>query len=111
VQEIAVASGEQSQGVSQITAAMHHLSSNTQQTASASEELSATAEELSAQAAQLQELMGRYQLLNHVASPPPAPTRSARPSPGTKPSARASLRPATKRAVPGGIDETQFGSF
>jgi methyl-accepting chemotaxis protein len=52
VQEIAAASGEQSDGVGQITGAMNHLSASTQQTASASEELSATAEELSAQAAQ-----------------------------------------------------------
>jgi methyl-accepting chemotaxis protein len=62
VQEIAAASGEQSDGVGQITGAMNHLSSATQQTASASEELSATAEELSAQAQQLQELMGFFRL-------------------------------------------------
>ncbi len=63
VQEIAAASGEQSDGVTQITGAMNHLSSATQQTASASEELSATAEQLSAQAAQLQDLMAAFRLL------------------------------------------------
>jgi methyl-accepting chemotaxis protein len=62
VQEIAAASGEQSDGVAQITGAMNHLSGATQQTASASEELSATAEELSAQAEQLQELMSFFRL-------------------------------------------------
>jgi methyl-accepting chemotaxis protein len=62
VQEIAAASGEQSDGVAQITSAMNHLSSATQQTASASEELSATAEELSAQAAQLEDLMSFFRL-------------------------------------------------
>ncbi|WP_414858721.1 methyl-accepting chemotaxis protein [Paucibacter sp. TC2R-5] len=62
VQEIAAASGEQSQGVSQINGAMNHLSTATQQTASASEELSATAEQLSAQAAQLQEQMAFFKL-------------------------------------------------
>jgi len=62
VQEIAAASGEQSTGVAQITGAMNHLNSATQQTASASEQLSATAEQLSAQAAQLQELMGYFHL-------------------------------------------------
>ncbi|WP_338109598.1 methyl-accepting chemotaxis protein [Roseateles albus] len=62
VQEIAAASGEQSQGVTQINGAMNHLSTATQQTASASEELSATAEQLSAQAAQLQEQMAFFKL-------------------------------------------------
>ena len=62
VQEIAAASGEQSQGVAQITGAMNHLSTATQQTASASEELSATAEQLSAQASQLQDQMAFFKL-------------------------------------------------
>ena len=62
VQEIAAASGEQSDGVTQITGAMNHLSSATQQTASASEQLSATAEQLSAQAMQLQDLMAAFRL-------------------------------------------------
>ena len=62
VQEISAASGEQSDGVAQINAAMGHLNGATQQNASASEELSATAEELSGQAAQLQELIGFFKL-------------------------------------------------
>ena len=62
VQEIAAASGEQSQGVSRITHSMDTLNTATQQTAAASEELSATAEELSSQAAQLQALVSYFQL-------------------------------------------------
>jgi methyl-accepting chemotaxis protein len=62
VQEISAASGEQAGGVSQITTAMNHLNSATQQNASAAEELSATAEELSGQAAQLQEMMAFFRL-------------------------------------------------
>ena len=62
VQEISAASGEQAGGVSQITTAMGHLNTATQQNASASEELSATAEELSGQAAQLQEMMAFFRL-------------------------------------------------
>jgi len=69
VQEIAAASGEQSDGVGQINGAMNHLNSSTQKTASASEELSATAEELSAQANRLQELMAFFQLGDSGASP------------------------------------------
>jgi methyl-accepting chemotaxis protein len=72
VQEIAAASGEQSEGVTQITGAMNHLSGATQQTASASEELSATAEELSVQAEQLQTLVGSFRV-----GTPSAPAREA----------------------------------
>ncbi len=81
VQEIAAASGEQSGGVSQITKAMDHLNTATQQNASASEELSATAEELSGQAAQLQEMMAFFRLGGQGRAPAPvhapAPPASA----------------------------------
>ncbi len=101
VQEIAAASGEQSDGVGQITGAMNHLSSATQQTASASEELSATAEELSAQAQQLQELMGFFQLADSQdaratparSSAAAAPGRSA--SPGRRPAPMFALESTT----------------
>ena len=62
VQEIAAASGEQSDGVGQITGAMNHLSGTTQQAAAASEQLSATAADLSDKAAELQALMGQFRL-------------------------------------------------
>jgi methyl-accepting chemotaxis protein len=55
VQEIAAASTEQSESVTQIGSAMGQLSKATQQNASASEELAATSEELSGQAKQLQD--------------------------------------------------------
>ncbi|OYU29431.1 MAG: chemotaxis protein [Burkholderiales bacterium PBB2] len=102
VQEISAASGEQSQGVAQITGAMHHLSSITQQTASASEQLSATAEELSAQAAQLQEQMAFFQLAGEEdagagrARTPAAP-RSA--SPARPPANAPSSAPAAMSEV------------
>ena len=78
VQEIAAASGEQADGVAQITGAMNHLNSATQQTASASEELSATAEELSAQATGLQELMAFFKLDAQAASSPKLDSALAR---------------------------------
>ena len=92
VQEIAAASGEQADGVNQITGAMNHLSSATQQTAAASEQLSATATELSDRATQLQVLMGRFQL------GAPAPLHSSGRQPGghRQPSQR---RVATARAA------------
>ena len=69
VQEIAAASGEQSEGVTLISDAMSQLNSSTQQTAAASEELSATAQQLSTQAGQLQTLMAYFRLASDVASP------------------------------------------
>jgi methyl-accepting chemotaxis protein len=60
VQEIAAASQEQSQSVTQIGGAMGQLSKATQQNASASEELAATAEELTGQAGQLQQAISFF---------------------------------------------------
>ena len=62
VQEIALVSQSQSDGVATLNANMSNLSSATQQTASASEQLSATAEQLAGQAAELQELISAYRL-------------------------------------------------
>ena len=62
VQEIALASSEQSSGVGQINGAMGQLNQATQQNASASEELAATAEELGSQAEQLQQTMTFFRL-------------------------------------------------
>ncbi|MFT3850966.1 MAG: methyl-accepting chemotaxis protein [Propionivibrio sp.] len=62
VQEIALASSEQSSGVAQINGAMGQLNQATQQNASASEELAATAEELGSQAEQLQQTMTFFRL-------------------------------------------------
>jgi methyl-accepting chemotaxis protein len=127
VQEIAAASGEQSGGVAQITGAMNHLNSATQQTASASEELSATAEEMSAQAEQLQQLVANFRLTDEspaggapvraaarserVARSPGAPdSRSAaRPS---RPTPKARRQPAAAPDRAGAdIDESTFTTF
>jgi methyl-accepting chemotaxis protein len=124
VQEIAAASSEQSDGVGQITGAMNHLSSATQQTASASEELSATAEELSAQAQQLQELMGFFRLADgpegaHVARKTGVSSgrqASARTAEGGlrfgqgASSARAA-KPSRSAMAAVGVDEAAFTNF
>jgi methyl-accepting chemotaxis protein len=119
VQEISAASGEQAQGVTQITTAMGHLNSATQQNASASEELSATAEELSGQAGQLQEMMAFFRLEEEGAAPQPVavlPVRArarslpmARPAPGGDRAEAASRTRAL--AMAGDVDEANFGRF
>jgi methyl-accepting chemotaxis protein len=87
VQEIAAASGEQADGVNQITGAMNHLNASTQQTAAASEELSGTAEELSAQAGRLQALMANFRL-----APTPGPAGGNRQAGAPAQAARAAQR-------------------
>ena len=76
------ASGEQNDGVNQITRAMNPLNNTPQPTAAASEQLSATAEELPAQASRLQALMGCFRIdaeagARHRAATPKRPSRSA----------------------------------
>ena len=56
VQEIAAASGEQTNGANQVNNALQQLNNVTQQTASSSEELASSAEEMSSQADQLKEI-------------------------------------------------------
>jgi methyl-accepting chemotaxis protein len=114
VQEIAAASGEQSDGVTQITGAMNHLSGATQQTASASEQLSATAEELSAQAEQLQELMAFFRLADDQGTRPAARQRSqAAATPGNTAlrfgQGKGKGRPM--KASTSGVDEASFTNF
>jgi methyl-accepting chemotaxis protein len=93
VQEIAAASQEQSQSVTQIGGAMGQLSKATQQNASASEELAATSEELSGQAEQLQQSVAFFDL--------GADARARRPADsGRRPSAGAELADAHPPAVP-----------
>ena len=68
-QEIAAASAEQSESVTQIGGAMGQLSKATQQNASASEELAATSEELSGQAQQGQKgVVARHRCRGAAAS-------------------------------------------
>ena len=62
VQGVAVASKEQSNGVTQITGAVELIEQSTQRNAAISEELASTAAELSAQAEQLQNVMASFRL-------------------------------------------------
>ena len=62
VQEITVASEEQSSGVGQINGAITQLNQVTQKNAAGSEELAATAEEMSSQAEQLQQAMAFFKV-------------------------------------------------
>ena len=58
VSEIAVASNEQSHGITQVTQAMNEIDRVTQETAASSEECASASEELSAQAVHMQDYVG-----------------------------------------------------
>ena len=109
VQEIAAASGEQSDGVNQITGAMNQLSTSTQQTAASSEQLSATATELSDRAQQLQTLMQQFRVT-------PAGPAQAGASQGSRATRQASAatasraRSAAPQQLPS-LDEANFTRF
>ena len=103
VQQIAAASGEQSNGVNQITGTTNHLNSSTQQTASAS-----ASEALSAQASRLQALMACFRLGDKAGQPAPAPAPP--PAPQRPPGPPAGRR--TRRAVAHDeVDEAAFTRF
>jgi methyl-accepting chemotaxis protein len=65
VQEITVASTEQSSGAKQIDKAIQQLDQVIQQNASASEEVASTAEQLASQAEQLQSAIGFFKIEQH----------------------------------------------
>ena len=102
--EIATASAEQANGISQISKAMNALDTSTQQNAAASEEVAATSEEMSSQAESLRNLVANLSLIvngghgqGHAAGAPARPARAQERPLATKPAA-----PAAPVAAPSG---------
>jgi methyl-accepting chemotaxis protein len=108
IQEIAAASGEQSNGAEQIAKGVTQMDTVVQQNASSSEELAATAEELSGQAIKLVETIGFFKLADSAIARgranfdvrEPKPAREARPKALPAVPASATGRSATTRIVP-----------
>ena len=80
VNEIASASGEQSQGIAEINQGLGQIEQVTQQNTANAEETASAAEQLSSQAMQLKELVARFKLLdmsgeNHYTQGGPTPVR------------------------------------
>ena len=92
--EVALASKEQSNGISQVNAAVGQMDKVTQANAASAEESAAAAEELTAQAstlkhavAELQSLVGgNDQAFQAAATPETAPARASKPAPRSRPS-------------------------
>jgi methyl-accepting chemotaxis protein len=106
VQEISVASGEQSSGAEQIGKAIQQLDQVTQQNASAAEEMSATAEELAAQAEKLKDVIsffnlgGEYVASNNISHASPVQSRRV---PKATPAKEHQARPVPVAAAEGAI--------
>lgn len=66
--EIAAASNEQAEGISQISTGLSQIDQVTQQNTASAEESAAAAEELSGQAAQMREMLKRFTLKNQTSS-------------------------------------------
>jgi methyl-accepting chemotaxis protein len=71
VQEVALASSEQSGGVNQINDAVRRVDDVAQRNAAAAEELATTAEEMAAQAVALKEKMGHFRIAESAPAPAP----------------------------------------
>ena len=68
VAEIAAASNEQAQGISQVNQALGQIDQGVQQNTATAEESAAAAEQLSSQSAQLKHMLGRFQLTANQAT-------------------------------------------
>jgi len=83
VAEIAAASNEQAQGISQINQGLTQIDDGVQQNTATAEESAAAAEELSGQAAQMKQMLSRFTLTGNQAqfAAPPLTTGAAAPAP------------------------------
>jgi methyl-accepting chemotaxis protein len=90
VGEIATASTEQQQAISQVTTAVSQMDKVTQTNAAGAEETASASEELSAQAEVMRESVGSLRALVGGAGTGPARAKAIRPTLGSKASARSS---------------------
>lgn len=81
VGEIAAASSEQAQGISQVNIGLQQIDQVIQQNTASAEESAAISEELSSQAAELQHQLGRFTLKGGVAGLKPSPSPQPRQTP------------------------------
>ncbi|WP_051689517.1 methyl-accepting chemotaxis protein [Pelobacter seleniigenes] len=133
VAEIAAASHEQSQGISQVNEGLAQLNDVNLRTTSTSEESAAIAEQLSGQTCDLQQMLGRFTLQGERKASPPLQAKpvmtTPKPAQPTQPQSRKALpqqaRAAKQSAAPkkaeewGGIpakpviklDDDDFGKY
>ena len=116
VGEIASASGEQSQGLEQITKAMTEMDRVTQSNAASAEESASVAHELSAQSAELGAAVGQLNVFTgaevqravRYAETPAAVVPPAKPAGGRRPARPQTIRAAALPAVSAKAGDDQF---
>ena len=102
VAEIAAASNEQAQGVSQINQGVNQIDQVTQQNTASAEECAASSEELSSQAEQLRQMLQRFTLKQgHQGQQPLSPVAVSVPSPA----------PANGGWTQMALDDSGFGRY
>jgi methyl-accepting chemotaxis protein len=112
VAEIAAASNEQAEGISQVTTGLSQIDQVTQQNTASAEESAAAAEELSGQALQMQEMLKKFRLKNQASQLHQGGGRIAGVSTGswgqsseTTPQRQADKNPRIS------LDDDEFGKF
>ncbi|EAT15492.1 cache domain-containing protein [Desulfuromonas acetoxidans] len=114
VAEIAAASNEQAQGISQINQGLGQIDEGVQQNTATAEESAAAAEQLSAQAAHLKQLLSRFKLAGQAqAFVEPAPQPQYQPTvSAAKPSSTSSSGWGGSQATAQiSLDDDEFGRF
>ncbi len=127
VAEIAAASNEQSQGISQVNEGLVQLNDVNQRATSTSEESAAIAEQLSGQTSDLQQMLSRFTLRNQMPGAPAAtrqqpaqtPPRHIAPPPVSRPRPAAPPTPPPVNEEWGGgakrpvikLDDDDFGKY
>ena len=111
VAEIAAASNEQAEGISQVNSGISQIDQVTQQNTANAEEGASAAEELSSQAMRLKEMMGSFRLKQAVGLLSQAPPT---PRPPSEPRQAQLSAPQSRPASPSEVidlDDKDFGKF
>ena len=124
VSEIAAASNEQAEGVSQVSIGLGQIDSVTQQNTANAEETASSSEELSDQARQLKQLLTRFRLKGGQESSVARPGQAFRDAPAPRPAMPGGSKPRqiplpSKRSEPLTVnpreeiklDDDEFGKF
>ncbi|HIJ77994.1 MAG: methyl-accepting chemotaxis protein [Desulfobulbaceae bacterium] len=121
VGEIAAASNEQAQGISQTNQALGQIDQVTQQNTASAEESAAAAEELSSQAVHMKDMMSNFKVrqLGYSNRPQPALSQHAKPAPakdvywGETPIAeqKTAKKPTSKPSDVIALDDAEFGKY
>ena len=108
ITEIAAASKEQADGLSQVSTAVDQVNKVTQENSATSEESSAAASQLNGQVDQLSEMIGKFVLSSNGSAPAAQASPPVRPEPRRRPSAL-KKRPAPQRVIP--LDDDELRDF